>query len=84
MFGIGVPGVEPVIGYVEPGSSAEAVGLQRGDRIARVNGRKVRSWGEHRYYLLNHVRYQFCFSTHVLQLLSLFPHFLFCVHSSFL
>ena len=25
VFGIGVPGVEPVIGYVEPGSSAEAV-----------------------------------------------------------
>ena len=55
VFGIGVPGVEPVIGYVEPGSSAEAVGLQRGDRIARVNGRKVGSWGEHRYYLLNQV-----------------------------
>jgi regulator of sigma E protease len=55
VFAIGVPGVEPVIGYVEPGSSAEAVGLQRGDRIARVNGRKVRSWGEHRYYLLNQV-----------------------------
>ena len=55
VFGIGVPGVEPVIGYIEPGSSAEAVGLQRGDRIARVNGRKVRSWGEHRYYLLNQV-----------------------------
>ena len=55
VFGIGVPGVEPVIGYVEPGSSAEAVGLQRGDRIARINGRKVRSWGEHRYYLLNQV-----------------------------
>ena len=55
VFGIGVPGVEPVIGYIEPGSSAEAVGLQRGDRIARINGRKVRSWGEHRYYLLNQV-----------------------------
>ena len=55
VFGIGVPGVEPVIGYVEPGSSAESVGLQRGDRIARVNGRKVRSWGEHRYYLMNQV-----------------------------
>ena len=55
VFGIGVPGVEPVIGYIEPGSSAEEVGLQRGDRIARINGRKVRSWGEHRYYLLNQV-----------------------------
>ena len=54
-FGRGVPGVEPVIGFIEPGSSAEAVGLQRGDRIARINGRKVRSWGEHRYYLLNQV-----------------------------
>ena len=55
VFAIGVPGVEPVIGYVEPGSSAEAAGLQRGDRIARINGRNVRSWGEHRYYLLNQV-----------------------------
>jgi len=55
VFGIGVPGVEPVIGYIEPGSSAEVVGLQPGDRIARINGRNVRSWGEHRYYLLNQV-----------------------------
>ena len=55
VFGIGVPGVEPVIGYIEPGSSAEAVGLQSGDRIVRINDRKVRSWGEHRYYLLNEV-----------------------------
>ena len=55
VFGIGVPGVEPVIGYIEPGSSAEVVGLQRGDRIARISGRNVRSWGEHRYYLLNQV-----------------------------
>ncbi len=55
VFGIGVPGVEPVIGYVEPGSSAEVVGLQRGDRLARINGRNVRSWDEHRYYLLNQV-----------------------------
>jgi len=55
VFGIGVPGVEPVIGYIEPGSSAEEVGLQRGDRIVRINDRKVRSWGEHRYYLLNQV-----------------------------
>ena len=55
VFGIGVPGVEPVIGYIEPGSSAEVVGLQRGDRIARINGRNVRSWGEHRYYLLSQV-----------------------------
>lgn len=55
VFGIGVPGVEPVIGYIEPGSSAEVVGLQRGDRIARINGRNVRSWSEHRYYLLNQV-----------------------------
>jgi regulator of sigma E protease len=55
VFGIGVPGVEPVIGYIEPESSAEAVGLQRGDRIVRINGRKVHSWGEHRYYLLSQV-----------------------------
>ena len=56
VFGIGVPGVEPIIGYVQPGSSAEAIGLQRGDRIAQINGRKVRSWGEHRYYLLDQVQ----------------------------
>ncbi len=53
VFGIGVPGIEPVIGYIEPGSSAESVGLQNGDRIVRINDRKVRSWGEHRYYLLD-------------------------------
>jgi regulator of sigma E protease len=40
----GVPVVSTQIGSVEKGSPAERAGIQRGDRIAAVNGRAVDSW----------------------------------------
>jgi regulator of sigma E protease len=40
----GVPVVSTQIGNVEKGSPADTAGVQRGDRIAAVNGRKVESW----------------------------------------
>jgi regulator of sigma E protease len=35
---------EPVVGDVVPGHPAAAAGLQRGDRILRINGDTVRAW----------------------------------------
>ena len=34
----------PVLGHVQPGSTAERAGLMRGDRILTVNGRAVSNW----------------------------------------
>ena len=37
MFVVGVPAMKPLIGSIEPGSSAAAAGLRAGDRIVAVN-----------------------------------------------
>jgi regulator of sigma E protease len=47
MVGIEVPNLPnmpPLVGGVEAGSSAEKAGLQRGDRIIRVDGEAVENW----------------------------------------
>jgi regulator of sigma E protease len=49
MVGIEVPNLPdmpPLIGGVEAGSSAAQAGLQRGDRILRIDGKAVESWQE--------------------------------------
>lgn len=49
MMGTEVPAYlkePPVIGWIEPDSSASAAGFQRGDRIIEVNGGEVENWGE--------------------------------------
>ncbi|GAB7388252.1 RIP metalloprotease RseP [Bacillaceae bacterium] len=46
IFGLayGVPVYEAKLGNVLPGSPAEAAGLQAGDRIVAIEGKKVESW----------------------------------------
>jgi regulator of sigma E protease len=44
--GLPVPVNPPVIGYVEPGSAEERLGIREGDRIVRVDGRTVKNWQE--------------------------------------
>jgi len=39
-----LPDIPPIVGDVEAGSSAAAVGIARGDRIVSVNGREVENW----------------------------------------
>ncbi len=49
MVGVTVPVYQdekPVIGYIEPGSPAEKAGLQVGDEILRIDGEKMRTWGD--------------------------------------
>ena len=45
---------EPVISGVVPGFSAEAEGMQEGDRILRMNGKKINLWREVSYYNMFH------------------------------
>ena len=41
---------EPVISGVVPGFSAEAEGMQAGDRIVKMNGKKINLWREVTYF----------------------------------
>jgi len=38
------PDVAPIIGKIVPGSVAEAGGLRTGDRVASIDGRRIRVW----------------------------------------
>ena len=42
--GLPIPVNPAIIGYVEPGSAEAKLGIQEGDRIMSVNGKKVKSW----------------------------------------
>jgi len=47
MLGIGVPAyleTPPVIGYVEPDSSASQAGFQKGDKILTIDGENINTW----------------------------------------
>jgi regulator of sigma E protease len=41
-----LPEMPPVIGEVQPGSSADAAGIQRGDRVVAINGEPTENWQE--------------------------------------
>lgn len=45
---------EPVISGTVPGYSAEAEGMQEGDRIISMNGKKINLWREVTYYNMFH------------------------------
>lgn len=44
MFVVGVPGLQPVIGAVAPGSPAAVAGIESGDRFASVAGTDTPTW----------------------------------------
>ncbi len=54
MFMIGVPGLKPVVGDVEPGSAAAAGGLEHGEQILMVGDRRVQDWDQANLRLLDH------------------------------
>ena len=39
-----LPDVPPIVGTIEPGTSAAQAGITRGDRILAVNGKEVENW----------------------------------------
>ncbi|HBR96076.1 MAG TPA: RIP metalloprotease RseP [Gammaproteobacteria bacterium] len=53
MFMIGISGVVPLVGSVDPGSSAARAGFQVEDTIMAVEGRDTRTWNEVRLTLLD-------------------------------
>lgn len=53
VYGIGVPGLAPVVGEVAPQSLAAQAGLQPGERIVAVDGNPVRSWQDLRMALVD-------------------------------
>ena len=55
VFGIGINDVRPVVGEVLLDSPAESLGIAVEDNLVAIDGRPVRSWGEHRYYLMDRV-----------------------------
>lgn len=54
MFMIGVPGLKPVVGEIDPASAAAAGGLQPGDEILMVGERRVQDWDQANLRLLDH------------------------------
>lgn len=44
MFVVGVPGMQPIVGEVEPTSIAGEAGLRAGDRIITVGERRISTW----------------------------------------
>jgi regulator of sigma E protease len=42
--GLAKPVNPSFVGYVEPGSNEETLGIQRGDRIVKINGQDVKTW----------------------------------------
>ena len=52
---IGIAGLPPVVGAVQPASVAQAAGFRVDDRILTVNEREVKTWSEHRLFMLAQV-----------------------------
>ena len=53
VFVAGSDDIEPVVGAVAENSAAQKAGFRVGDRIVRVDGREVSTWGQHQFYLLH-------------------------------
>lgn len=44
VVGLPEPVNPPIVGYVEPGSEEERLGIRAGDRVVMVDGQRIRSW----------------------------------------
>jgi regulator of sigma E protease len=54
LFVSGVTDLKPVLGEITPGSPAASASLKAGETISKINGKKVSSWQEVHWNLLNH------------------------------
>lgn len=55
VFVSGSPGIAPVIGTVTKDSIAEKAGFKTGDVMLKLDGRTVKTWGQHQFYMLHQV-----------------------------
>lgn len=53
VFIAGSDDIEPVIGEVVENSIAETAGFKAGDVMATVDGKEVKTWGQHQFYMLH-------------------------------
>ena len=53
VFITGTDDIEPVVGEVVEGSFAETAGFKVGDTMVEVDGREVKTWGQHQFYLMH-------------------------------
>lgn len=51
---VGISGLKPVLGEIEPGSPAFQAGLQRNDLIIAINDNPIQSWSQARLLMLEH------------------------------
>jgi regulator of sigma E protease len=54
MYLIGVPGVKPIVGEIEPQAIAAVSGFRAGDEIIEIEGEETPTWGVVRLTLLDH------------------------------
>ncbi len=53
VFVVGSDDIEPVIGEVVEASVAERAGFRAGDLLTGVDGKEVKTWGQHQFYMLH-------------------------------
>lgn len=53
VFVVGSDDIAPVVGSVSENSVAQKAGFRAADRIIRVDGRAVSTWGQHQFYMLH-------------------------------
>jgi len=53
VFVTGSDDIAPVIGEVRAESAGERAGFRAGDHLLSVDGREVRAWGQHQFYLIH-------------------------------
>ena len=53
VFVAGSDDIAPVVGSVTENSMAQQAGFRAGDRMLRVDGREVSTWGQHQFYMLH-------------------------------
>ncbi|UJP06043.1 MAG: RIP metalloprotease RseP [Nitrosomonas sp.] len=54
LFIIGVPGMKPILGTVEPGTPAAQAGFEAGETIVKIENESIASWQDARWILLRH------------------------------
>ena len=53
VFVVGSDDIEPVVGEVVEASVAERAGFRAGDLLTGVDGKEVKTWGQHQFYMLH-------------------------------
>ncbi len=53
VFVTGSDDIDPTVGEVVEASMAETAGFRRGDVLVEIDGKAVKTWGQHQFYMLH-------------------------------